>query len=566
MSTARARSIVLLGLIGLVVSMGIGNDGAAVVCLALILWVSWEWLRFCWALAYANPFFVDLSRNIRGVGKTTRIIAIEQTYEVECVVRPSEHLNGLRIILEDLVPAGCHLPSEPSWVVEDCDGSSIHWQYQLRPVVTGELRMLGFQARVCDRYGLFTRSFLVRHDRHLTVLPMVVRQSETVSVLKRDNVQILNGGHRYRRPGTGMELLGIRDYRHGDPPRNIAWKATARRGHLMTCEFESEVPVRSTIIADLSAGQYQGRPGPATADRTIAAIASIGRVLLADRDPVGCTLIADSHRTSIKHGHGERQLTRVFQTIFAHGRQHSAVSEFSVDDLVTAVWHAAQRRFPELFDVRLNKPRHSIFELGRRRRTLRGRRSQLAYLWTCLNGDPFAMVARLQHDDVAFRDAAARFVTEYSVNLRPPLRRFDVELDHALRKQAMKTLCQAVLEGVTRAKDNELFVLVGQLPVDDDDTECLVKTIRLARAKYHRTVFVETHSPETYMPQDPIASQMLRGMHQGIMGRRRNELHSNLVALGARMARVEDPRLMNVVLAELELLRHGRTGLVTQPN
>jgi uncharacterized protein (DUF58 family) len=566
MSTARARLIVLLGLIGLVASLGSGNDGASMICLALIIWVAWEWMRFCLALAFAHPLLVDLSRNIQGLGNTTRVICIEQTYEVQCTVRPSKSLGGLRIVLEDLVPAGCHLPTVPSWVVADCDGTVIQWRYQLRPVVTGELRMLGIQARVCDRFGLFTRSFLVKHERQLTVLPMVVRQSATVSVLKRDNVQILNGGHRYRRPGTGMELLGIRDYRHGDPPRNIAWKATARRGHLMTCEFESEVPIRSTIVADLSACQYQGRPGPSTADRTIAAIASIGRVLLTERDPVGCTLIADAHRTVIKHGHGERQLTRLFHTIFAHGRKHSAVTEFSIDDLVRAVWHAANRRFPELLDVRLNRPRSSFFDFGRRRRTLRSKRSQFAYLWTCLTGEPFAMIARLQYDDDVFRDAAARFVTEYSVNLRPPSRRFDVELDHDLRNQAMKTFCQAVLEGITRAKDNELFVLVGQLPVDDDDTRRLLQTIRLARAKYHRIVFVETHSPETHLPQDPIACQMLRGMQQGIMGRRRNELNSNLVALGARMARVEDPRLMNNVLAELELLRHGRTGLVTQRN
>ena len=69
---------------------------------------------------------------------------------------------------------------------------------------------------------------------------------------KRHNLLPPPGIHRLRRPGTGSELLDLRDYRPGDPPKTIAWKVTARRGRLITKEFESEVPVRCTLFVDAS--------------------------------------------------------------------------------------------------------------------------------------------------------------------------------------------------------------------------------------------------------------------------------------------------------------------------
>lgn len=563
MSTVRARWLVLLGLIGLVVCMGSGNDRTALPCLAMVIWVGIAWLRFSRAVSLASPLLADVSRTIDGLADSTKIISVDQTYQVRCSVHPSPLLNQLRLTIEDLVPGGCHLPTSAPWIVIDCDGNQpIQWDYEMRPVVTGNVRMLGFQVHVTDRFGLFRRSLLIRHARDFTILPMLVRPNEAVSVLKRDNLQILNGGHRFRQSGTGMELLGIRDYRFGDPPRNIAWKATARRGHPMTCEFESEVPIRSTLIADLSACQYQGRPGPATADRVIAAIASISRVLLSQRDPVGCSLVADSHRTTIRHGNGERQLTRLFQIVFAHGRRHCAVNEFTIGDLVAAVWNAANRRFPELMSHETNPPRSSFFHFGRTRRTLSAQRRQVAYLWACLYNEPFGSISQWKFDDKAFREGAARFVDEFSIGLRPPTRRFDVELDHANRNQAMQTLCRSLIEGVTRARDNELFVLVSQLPVDDEDTEQLFNAIRLAQAKHHRTIFVEVQAPEAPQPEDPTANRLLQGMQQGITDRRRRLLKSKLVSLGAKMASLDNPRLVQSVLAELELLKQGRTGLV----
>ena len=82
--------------------------------------------------------------------------------------------------------------------------------------------------------------------------PCWCRVRASSASVKRHNLLLPPGIHRFRRPGSGSELLDLRDYLPGDPPKTIAWKVSARRDRLITKEFESEVPVRCTLFVDTS--------------------------------------------------------------------------------------------------------------------------------------------------------------------------------------------------------------------------------------------------------------------------------------------------------------------------
>lgn len=47
-------------------------------------------------------------------------------------------------------------------------------------------------------------------------------------------------GGAHRRIGAGTDLVQLRDYQRGDPPRRIHWKATARTGRLMVRQLADE--------------------------------------------------------------------------------------------------------------------------------------------------------------------------------------------------------------------------------------------------------------------------------------------------------------------------------------
>src|SRR5206468_7778196 len=84
------------------------------------------------------------------------------------------------------------------------------------------------------------------------VLPRVLVPRGGGAMTKRHNQLPPPGLHRLRHAGSGSELLDLRDYQPGDPPRTIAWKVSAKRDRLVTREYESEVPVRCTLFLDAS--------------------------------------------------------------------------------------------------------------------------------------------------------------------------------------------------------------------------------------------------------------------------------------------------------------------------
>ncbi len=59
-------------------------------------------------------------------------------------------------------------------------------------------------------------------------------------------------GHRsnLRTQGSGIDLLELREYRPGDPVKNIAWKATAKRGQPVVRHFEREQHLEVVVLID----------------------------------------------------------------------------------------------------------------------------------------------------------------------------------------------------------------------------------------------------------------------------------------------------------------------------
>src|SRR6185436_17567374 len=126
-----------------------------------------------------------------------------------------------------------------------------------------------------DVQGFFTQTAFVRQVETFRVLPALAEEPGTLPLKKNHNLLPLLGTHRHLRPGSGSELLDLRDYLPGDPPKMIAWKASARRDRLMTKEFESEVPVRCTLFVDVSSSVRVGPPGANALARVIAIASAV---------------------------------------------------------------------------------------------------------------------------------------------------------------------------------------------------------------------------------------------------------------------------------------------------
>jgi uncharacterized protein (DUF58 family) len=106
--------------------------------------------------------------------------------------------------------------------------------------------------RVRGPLGLLQRTLTVALGDRITVTPSLagVRQYRLLTLQHR--VRDL-GLRATRRRGEGTSFSNLREYTIGDDPRRIDWKATARRGELITREFTVEQG--QTVIVAIDAGR-----------------------------------------------------------------------------------------------------------------------------------------------------------------------------------------------------------------------------------------------------------------------------------------------------------------------
>lgn len=555
--TWRARSLLALASLALAVGLLFRQEPLAYAGLTVVLWIGLEWANFRWRTLSVREAFIA-RRVIAGQSRGSHALVIDQDAEVCLEVKVARRLSGLRVWLEDAVPHGFSLvEGSPAMVADLAGAETLAWSYTLRPTATRRTGLPGLQAAISDPQGLFRLQRFVPLRQDVTVLPFMVRPQATVSVLKRQNVQLLPGKHRFRRPGLSTELLGIRDYQRGDPPRSIAWKATARLDKLMTCEYESEAPIRSTILADLSPVQFLGRPGAARADRIISACASLARLLLSEGDPLAGLVISRSEQTWLPHGLGERQLSRWLLRLLSYTEPLS-LDTLEVNDVTRLAWTCGYRRFPELFDDEINYARASSFVFGGRRYLVR-QRQQLGLALAHLYGGDAALPVRLVFDDRLYRDYCRRLIEDHpgmvdvaGLYVRPAQARGD-------EPTTIAALCRGLISGAAHASDNELFAIVAAAPREPQHLEQFVEAVRVARAAHHRVLMIDVGS-EISAEQfgDPVARQTLIDSQRRQETERFADLERRLTRLGAKLARLDDARLMEKAAAEVEILRSGR--------
>ena len=82
-------------------------------------------------------------------------------------------------------------------------------------------------------------------------------------------------GRPGRLRGEGGELRELREHQSGDPFRRIAWKASARRGVLLSREYEKDERDVVWLVLDAAVDHWAGPAGESALDRAIDEVASV---------------------------------------------------------------------------------------------------------------------------------------------------------------------------------------------------------------------------------------------------------------------------------------------------
>ncbi|MFP3942112.1 MAG: DUF58 domain-containing protein, partial [Thermoanaerobaculia bacterium] len=101
-------------------------------------------------------------------------------------------------------------------------------------------------------FGFFRKGVRYHTDREILVYPEIY-PAATAEVERTAR----SGEVAADRAGWGHDLYALRPFRHGDDPRGIHWKQTARTGRIIYMERESEESRRLSVLFDNGVGRLR---------------------------------------------------------------------------------------------------------------------------------------------------------------------------------------------------------------------------------------------------------------------------------------------------------------------
>lgn len=563
--TARGRWILAVAVTAAL--LGVLNERLMVsrLGLAILAWMGLEWLAFrYWADSKLRG--TGAERVVADHGGAVRTLWENRVYAVQVRITLPRSWSLAYADLSERIPLGAEMAGGiPSARVLLGRQGRVTLRYSLRPIGIGVMRMEGIGVVMADLHGLFyVRRFLpVR--QHYRVLPPLIEAGTPTPVHKRHNQLPPPGMHAHLRPGMGSELMEIRDYIPGDPPRTVAWKISARRDCLMTKQYESEVPVRCTLMVDVSRSVRLGYPGPTPLHTLIRLAATMAETLVANRDPVGLNLFGPN-RVHVIRAAANRQTTIRILTKLAEavGRPLEPV-EVPSDELLPQAVAMTSELYPrQLEQITAALSGFRLWPRSRRKT----QRMQLAAVVTSYFGLGSGMLAELIQNDQSLSFHLQRFLAEHQVPYPGPL--YDRQgHDPFSDAEKIQSLTKLLTRAVSRGHDNELFVLMADLLELDDRLSPLLKAVKVATARHHRVVVVCAWPPGMRPPSErsPDVPNRMSGMARSAIVETadRQARTTAYRALRRQMAKLRVPVVcaadsvaIRLLLTEIELLRTGR--------
>lgn len=525
MLTARGWWLLIVILALVTIALLSGAATLALIALTLLGWFSGEWLAFLVRLARIQGR-LHLERELSDERGPMTTLWARWPASMRLRLRSSAWVSLPFVAVVDALPAlarrhaGSHYIDGPL-----SDDEPLEFSYRIECPAPGVLQFEGVKIQIADLHGFFAHTMFLRERRVYHVLPPLMDASGRLATVKRFNLLPLLGTHVHRRPGSGSDLLDVRDYLPGDPPKMIAWKASARRDRLMTKELESEVPIRCTLFLDVSHAVRLGTPGHTPLARLVEIAAAVHQANAAARDLTGLCLCAEEGvRALVRPARGARQAVRLTRVLSEAAALLPNPEHVPFDELLPLAYGVVQDYYPDLLERDLNAMPawlpywvafwrlgpvllSSIRLVGRivRRLSLRpllqALRRPLVFARTYRWRKQVAAVLALKYglgpgglgllleDEVVCARYIRRFLHEHQVHCPTPL--YDEQGRYLFAAPAkFKVLAEALMASVLRGRDNELFVLLVDVLELGPGLDELLRAVRVALARHHQVVVV----------------------------------------------------------------------------
>ena len=187
--------------------------------------------------------------------------------------------------------------------------------YSLRPTKRGEYEFGSIRVYVRSPLGLISKRYNFAQDEVLHVYPSFL-QMHKYELMAISNRLEDAGIKKIRRLGHSMEFEQVKSYVAGDDYRTINWKATARRGSLMTNSYTEEKSQHVYCIIDKSRVMKMPFDGLSLLDYAINASLVLSNVALLKEDKAGLIIVAEKIGSVIPADRRNTQLNQILEVLY----------------------------------------------------------------------------------------------------------------------------------------------------------------------------------------------------------------------------------------------------------
>jgi hypothetical protein len=394
-------------------------------------------------------------------------------------------------------------------------------------------------------------------EQKFRLLPDYFQSTEVRPTIKRQNSLPQHGIHRLQRSGTGAELLELREYVPGDPPKSIAWKVSARRDKLMTRKYESEVPVRVHLFIDGSFSTRIGGYGLRLLDQINFVAASVAHAAISVGDPVSGMLVDETSVKRLPWSAGDRGFMQLLKALADFAQTAPPASRTMTIYLMQCAMRVCHERFPELLERRYHPIPFSFFTATRERFRMAGIIAEVFDLTPnehveCIYDDK--KLSYFLH--LFLHDAGMPWMAPMIVTPPDPA---------AGGIHRMHILGEAMGKAIAHARDNEVFVVLADLLSCAPNLNQLLRVVKLALAKHHRVAFVCPTTTflrpgtEIIEPKSGSIHDLVLAAEQARVRDLALQMKRDLVRLGIAVSFAGERNAIQMIIAEMGLARDGRT-------
>ncbi len=188
-------------------------------------------------------------------------------------------------------------------------------EYLVTPTVRGDAEFGDIFVRIAGPMGLANRDFTIPHRRRVRVLPDQ-REAAKFTLLANRNRLHQSGIRSARVQGVGREFESLRDYLPDDEMRRVDWKATARKGHLVSRQFETERSQTLILMVDVGRTMRTVIGSMSKLDYAITAVLLLARVAAQSDDRVGLIVFSNVVHAYVPPGRGNVHLHNLLMTLY----------------------------------------------------------------------------------------------------------------------------------------------------------------------------------------------------------------------------------------------------------